>query len=403
MAHSLVREYRSEITTDLVKVRRARRIICCALALLMVLLLMPEAGIAARTDVRDRIGSTSLMWAARRGHANLVRVLLLIGANINGEGWPSTAARPLIWAAQAGHANVVKLLLDKGADVNAKDDRGVTPLMIAADRGNLDIVRLLLDKGADVHARGNDPFTGCPFASPGNGWTALACAAYGGTLEVGTNLGPIGPNVSYADRNHGETPLRKYNKSDYYAIVKLLLEKGANVDAGWNGCWTPLRGAAKRGDLEVARLLLEKGARVNACNGCTPLAEAAGNGHSDMVEMLLDKGADVNGTDCDGFTALMIAAGAKHLKEVRKFHETFPEKRADVNAKTNQGRSADNLALVKLLVKKGADVSAENEHGTALDFARKAGKINIVQYLEACGARATTKGNDLKDIGFLRK
>ena len=67
-------------------------------------------------------------------------------------------------AAGRGHADVAKLLLDKGADVNAKTGKGKTALMMAAENGHADIVHALLGKGADVNAKTS------------NGWTALLLA-----------------------------------------------------------------------------------------------------------------------------------------------------------------------------------------------------------------------------------
>jgi ankyrin repeat protein len=64
----------------------------------------------------------------------------------------------------------------------------------------------------------------------------------------------------------------------------------------------------------VVRLLLEKGADVEAKdnNGGTALYRAAGSGHEAMVRLLLEKGADVEAKNNNGWMALYRAAGSRH-------------------------------------------------------------------------------------------
>ena len=66
----------------------------------------------------------------------------------------------------------------------------------------------------------------------------------------------------------------------------------------------------RQGPLGVVRLLLEKGADVNANypSGVTALIWASREGHLNVVKLLLEKGADVNARDKFGRTALMMAA-----------------------------------------------------------------------------------------------
>src|SRR5271166_6471323 len=100
--------------------------------------------------VKDRRGTTPLMYAAAFGSIEAMRVLIGKGADVNGRN--AFDATPLMWALY--DSNKVRLLLSKGADVNPHTKQGRTPLMIAAlYPGNVQTVKMLLDRGATVDAR----------------------------------------------------------------------------------------------------------------------------------------------------------------------------------------------------------------------------------------------------------
>ena len=101
--------------------------------------------------------------------------------------------------------------------------------------------------------------------------------------------------------------------------ARLLLEKGAAVDAQREDGVTALMLACQNGHVEAARLLLEKGAAVDANmeDGFTALMLACQGGHVEAARLLLEKGAAVDAKKEDGATALMLACLGGHVEAMR--------------------------------------------------------------------------------------
>ena len=274
----------------------------------------------------------------------MVRLLLGKGARVNQK---SNYMTPLMHAADKGHVEVLKLLLAKGAQVNDRTYEG-TALTLAAGRGNLDVVRLLLEAGADVSQQGR------------SGTTALIVAAARSNLEVMRLLLDKGAGVNGTDAYGGATALMSADSADK---VKLLVARGARVNAKDRRSGTALMAAASRDNVEVVSALLSSGADVNARNseGSTALNYALESGYLHrqrkvnvkVIQLLLGKGADVNTQNQDGETALMQAV------------------------------RCGNAEVVQLLLKGGADVGAvDTLDNTAHVLAYRLGHAELVKLLE---------------------
>ena len=109
---------------------------------------------------------------------------------------------------------------------------------------------------------------------------------------------------------HGQTCLQTAAANGHLAICRLLIDKGAQVEAKFSHGWTPLHLAALRGHVEIVRLLCDRGADVEARDngGRRPLHNSAYNGHITVVkELIEERNAEVNATTNGGFTALRFA------------------------------------------------------------------------------------------------
>src|SRR5271156_2758672 len=101
--------------------------------------------------------------------------------------------------------------------------------------------------------------------------------------------------VPVGESSSSLTPLGSALLSNNQEIVELLLDAGSDVHLGsrrWN--ITRLSYACKKANVGTVKMLLEKGAEINCqySSGTTPLLEASRRGNLEIVELLLENGAD---------------------------------------------------------------------------------------------------------------
>ncbi|KAF8214454.1 ankyrin repeat-containing domain protein [Mycena galopus ATCC 62051] len=147
----------------------------------------------------------------------------------------------------------------------------------------------------------------------------------------------------------------------------VLLEKGADVDVIVNN-WSPIATAASGGHEGVVRLLINKGANVNTPAGQygTALVSASYRGYENLVQLLIDNGADLDAQDGEYGTALMVALWSGRKKIV----QLLLENGVDANLQDKKYGSAllaafdsGDRAIVQLLVKHGANVDWSTMRG----------------------------------------
>ena len=281
-----------------------------------------------------RGGWTALMFAARDGAIDAARALADAGANLNATALPQTdiplkpeeiaaaqakniGTSALVYAIINVHYDLAVMLLDKGADPNVVDGAGMGALYAAVDMNSLqwvqgrpapilsdtldgvDLVKKLIAKGANPNAR----LSGKPLKRHHDA---------GSTLNFG----------------EGTTPLIRAARTSDVAMVKTLLDAGADPFLTLPDRTTALMIAAGQGyggirgegirivvptaddAIETLKLLLDRGMDVDGFNntGNTALHAAVARG-DDVVKFLASRGASLNLKNKAGFTPLDVALG----------------------------------------------------------------------------------------------
>ena len=316
----------------------------------------------ANVHAKERVfGETALMWAAGHDNADVVRLLLKAGADPNVRSavleFPKvkvdlatmvTTALPrggltaLMYAAREGALEATTALADGGADLDAVDPDGLSAIVIATINVHFDVAARLAEKGANPNIADSagmaalyaavdiahaDPLINRPPAKPSGRLTAPDLVTV--LLKRGAN--PNQPlkapllmrqhSTGDASLGDGATPLMRAVKAGDLALMRILLDHGANPSSSLKNQTTTLmmvlsarggRGLTPESPgYQAIELLLDRGADVNAANGAgeTVLHQAVSRGDA-IVRLLTMRGARVDVRDKQGRTPLDVALGA---------------------------------------------------------------------------------------------
>lgn len=128
-------------------------------------------------------------------------------------------------------------------------------------------------------------------------------------------------------------------------MLKLLLDRGADIHSRNCDEWTALHNSARRGHVECLKYLVEHGAHAKAItiNGSTAIHLASEIGHLNCIEYLVSLGVSVDAkTSVDNKTALHIASENDRLKCVKY----LIEQGASLDALDKWGRTPFMVAII---------------------------------------------------------
>lgn len=279
----------------------------------------------ANIEHRDKKGFTPLILAATAGHEKVVNILLKHGAELEAQS-ERTKDTPLSLACSGGRYEVVEILLNVGANKEHRNVSDYTPLSLAASGGYVNIIRLLLNHGAEINSR-----TGSKL-----GISPLMLAAMNGHTAAVKMLLDMGSDINAQIETNRNTALTLACFQGRHEVVSLLLDRKANVEHRAKTGLTPLMEAASGGYIDVGRVLLDKGADVNATpvpsSRDTALTIAADKGHLKFVDLLLTRGAAVEVKNKKGNSPLWLAANGGHLSVVK----VLKNHNADIDSQDNR-------------------------------------------------------------------
>ncbi|MCJ1245363.1 hypothetical protein MMC30_002567 [Trapelia coarctata] len=316
----------------------------------------PSPSIAQKDHEASAKATKALSGAIDNGNLDMCRRLIKAGATINQNIDGSEGCTVFLSALAQSHIAIASLLLDEGVDVKGQvcskhPLRHYTAVHIAAKFGFDGILQRLL--GLDPPQLGEFPVDPIHIAAAENRVTSLklllehdpmfattsnsretnpdvaiqdSTASMGlivSRVEVRTGLQDmaewsLGSYSSSIKTSGHATPLHIASQYGHTGIVRLLLGKGANVDARDDVLATPLQYATSAGQTTVLRILLDAGASLECrtSDGTSLVTGAAGWGRVDILEELRQRGADFEATDMVGGDAMMNALKFNHSSVV---------------------------------------------------------------------------------------
>ena len=391
-------------------------------------------------------GESMVMFAARNGNPDVIRLLVEAGANVNARE-PLRGTTALMWAVEQRHPEAVAALLKAGADPAAKSAGAGLPRNYIAPRVNTRAVEEAQKRRERAKAAGRtyeqqlefEYQSGQDLGGPRNAFTANRAGQGQAAPEQPANQ----PGNAAAAQQPGNTPPQQPASpaqppatSDQAPAVAPAAGAGAGPQAaGGRGAGGRNGGGGGRGRGAGARA---GGAAPAAANpdaqtpddddaevvvaglvgggggGLTPLVFAAREGDIESAKLLIAAKADVNEQTEYGWTPLLVAVNNRNYQLAKLLVDSG----ANVNLANKGGwtplylatdnrnieggdypvpkADMDHLELIKLLLEKGADPNARVKDNTLTRT------IFTMQWFYENGATAFIRASQSSDTALMK-
>ncbi|XP_061185021.1 ankyrin-2-like [Saccostrea echinata] len=327
-------------------------------------------------DVCDNNGDNVLHYAARGSNVDLFNLLSSSGLNVNyktNKGWTV-----LHMCCAMGSEEMCRYLVNMyPCLISVRDNNGWTVLHSACRGGSVEIVAFLIKKGLELNALSND------------GKSILHIACLSGKFEICEYLVENHSNLLDVRDRFSNSVLHDAARGGNIQIVKLLIEKGMDINTLQKDGETILHQSCRSGKMEMCRYLVNHSSdllEIRDNNGWTVLHSACRGGRIEIVSFLIQKGLDLNTLSNDGKSILHITCLNGMIEICEYLVENYPHL-LDVrdrlsNSVLHDAAWGGSVQTAKLLVEKKMEINTLQEDGeTILHQCCRSGNMEMCKYL----------------------
>ncbi|XP_044122825.1 ankyrin repeat and death domain-containing protein 1B [Neovison vison] len=241
---------------------------------LEITLMLIRAGVDQRAKNED--GMNALHFAAQSNNVRIVEYLIQ-DLHLKDLDQPDEKGRkPFLWAAERGHTEMIEKLIFLNLHTSEKDKEGNAALHLAAKHGHSPVVRVLLTQWQETNEINEHNITALEMATQ-NGHTSLVSCLLGENVDLHQNT------------ELKDSPLHLAVINNHISVVNSLIRAQHNVDTLNQRRQTPLHVAADLGNVELVETLLKARCDLKIVDkqGKTALAVASRSNHSLVVDMII--------------------------------------------------------------------------------------------------------------------